>query len=138
MRISADLLAVGIDHIDRQKAVAGQSMGARQVSVAAAEEVTGGSDGWTAPAGEGQAMRRDCPVQTAERGARSHRRCTGLRINGDRVHQAHVDDDARALREALIGMPAAAYGERKTVAAAPIDDHTHSFGCFAERTELGL
>jgi hypothetical protein len=78
-------------------------------------------------------MRSDRPIQTAERRSRPNRRGTGLRIDGNRVHQPQVDDDTCALREAFVGMAAASDGEGKVIAAAPIDHDANSLGRLAER-----
>jgi hypothetical protein len=78
-------------------------------------------------------MRSDRLIQTAERRSRPYRRGTGLWINGNRIHQPHVDDDTCALREAFVGMAAASDGERKVIAAAPIDHDANSLGRLAER-----
>src|SRR5579863_9510093 len=112
LRISVDRMALWIDDIDREQAVAGQPERPRKIAIAAAKGVTGYADRRAATGGKCQVMRPDGLVDCAER--RACPDCHGLSrlIDADCINQAGVDDDAFALRKTLKGMPAAAQCKR--------------------------
>ena len=108
LRVGMDRLALRIDHVDRQQAVAGKPERPREMAVPAAEHVAGDADGRTAAARESQPVRRDHVVDRAERGAGADGRGLRLRIVGHGAEHPQVDHHARALRQTLVGVSAAA------------------------------
>src|ERR1700722_6611990 len=103
-----DLPSLRIDQIDGQHVVAGEAVRPGEVTIAAAENVTGHADRGAAAAGKRQAASRNGFVDLAKRGAGAHRRGLCRLVDRDRVYETRVDDDARTLRKPLVGVPAAA------------------------------
>src|ERR1700722_3139398 len=114
-----DLLSLRIDYVDGQHVVAGKTIGPGEIAVAAAENVAGHADRGAAAAGKCQTASRNGFVDLAERGAGAYRCGLCRLVDRDRIEQARVDDDARALRKPLVGGPTAAQRERQIVAATP-------------------
>jgi hypothetical protein len=107
-----------------------------EIPIAAAEQVPGYADSRAAAAWKGEAPRCNGLIQLSKGRARANGRGFRRHIDGNRIHQSQIDDHARALREPLVGVPAAAHGERHIVATAPIDHDADRVRGLAHRAQL--
>ena len=127
-----DELALRVNHLHAEQAVAGEPQRARDHAEAAPEREPGDAHGGAVAAGDGEPVLPERLVEGPERHPCSDDAEPVLSVDGEVVEVGDVDDDPVAQREPLVRVAAAAHADADVVRAGPADGAGDVAGRLAE------